>query len=336
MTDSNQNDVKRRKVDLEDKELYDLLNLDDENVEGRKMLDAEAVIRVVRQKPWLATKEYTFSTDGLIYFPLIKAIKLRAPIEVIYALCCPEAMDGTTQALLFAIRHLASFDAVKLLLEKQPKLVKEQAPYSGFTPLHYACMRAPLETVSLLLDEWPEAAKEQRSGCLPLHYACRYATAEVVSLLLKIYPEAVRKKDMEGDTPLHAACYEERNLDLIVLLLDSYPETIQETNYDGNTPVDIAEERNAPEDIAKLLSYTSILFDDELQKETLEEIMSFFTEIQWWRGIWLIFKRHPAATQTINLDTGVKAHFLSAAGRFCKLTSMWEVIRNEQDLLADV
>jgi len=104
----------------------------------------------------------------------------------------------------------------------------------------------------------------------------------------------------------------------------------------GETPADIAENRNASKDTLKLLSFVSALFDDELQKETLEEITSFFIGIQWWKGVWLAFKRHPTVTKTIDLDTSVKAYFLSATGRYCMLTSMWEVIRNEQDLLADV
>eukprot|EP00565_Helicotheca_tamesis_P005003 CAMPEP_0185724854 /NCGR_PEP_ID=MMETSP1171-20130828/1223_1 /TAXON_ID=374046 /ORGANISM="Helicotheca tamensis, Strain CCMP826" /LENGTH=334 /DNA_ID=CAMNT_0028392803 /DNA_START=167 /DNA_END=1168 /DNA_ORIENTATION=- len=334
MTDNNKHVAKRRKV--ENYELYDLLNLNERNEEDRKKLDNDAVIRVVQQKPKLAAQEYSFSLyDSCV--PLIKAIMLRAPVEVIDALCCPEALSWTTRALHEALKHSASYDVIALLLEKQPNAIKEKDS-RDFTILHVACYdRAPLEIVSLLLDRWPEATKEKTwIDDTPLHVACHVGVSvEVVSLLLDRYPEATKEKNRRGDTPLHVACWRRTRteLDVILLLLDEYPEAIQETNHCGRTPADIAERRNAPEDIQKLLSSVSNLFNDELGKETLEEIMSFFTVIQWWKGVWLVFKRHPAIAQTINLDTSVKAYFLSATGCHCKLTSMWEVIRNEQDLL---
>uniref|UniRef100_A0A7S2MTP5 Uncharacterized protein n=1 Tax=Helicotheca tamesis TaxID=374047 RepID=A0A7S2MTP5_9STRA len=302
MTDNNKHVAKRRKV--ENYELYDLLNLNERNEEDRKKLDNDAVIRVVQQKPKLAAQEYSFSLyDSCV--PLIKAIMLRAPVEVIDALCCPEALSWTTRALHEALKHSASYDVIALLLEKQPNAIKEKDS-RDFTILHVACYdRAPLEIVSLLLDRWPEATKE---------------------------------KTWIDDTPLHVACWRRTRteLDVILLLLDEYPEAIQETNDYGKTPADIAEERNVPTDAQKLLSSISNLFYDELLKETLEKTMSFLIDIQWWKGVWLVFKRHPAIAQTINLDTSVKAYFLSATGYYCKLTSMWEVIRNEQDILADV
>jgi len=71
-----------------------------------------------------------------------------------------------------------------------------------------------------------------------------------------------------------------------------------------------------------------------------KEIMDYFIRIQLCNGVTLVLDRHPTliptVIKTMGLDTNVMADFLCTVGRCCNLTTMWEVIRNEQDLLEGV
>eukprot|EP00957_Ditylum_brightwellii_P190946 14539543-Ditylum_brightwellii.AAC.1 len=70
--------------------------------------------------------------------------------------------------------------------------------------------------------------------------------------------------------------------------------------------------------------------------------MDYFVHIEMWNGVMLHVDRNPAVIKTIGFDTKVMADLLSIVGRFCSpntmcsLKTMWEVIRNEQDLLEGV
>eukprot|EP00957_Ditylum_brightwellii_P151971 11572392-Ditylum_brightwellii.AAC.1 len=64
--------------------------------------------------------------------------------------------------------------------------------------------------------------------------------------------------------------------------------------------------------------------------------MDYFIHIQLWNGATLVLDSHPTVIKTMGLDTKVTADFLSTVGWRCSLTTMWEVIHNEQDLLEGV
>eukprot|EP00957_Ditylum_brightwellii_P150488 11459262-Ditylum_brightwellii.AAC.1 len=64
--------------------------------------------------------------------------------------------------------------------------------------------------------------------------------------------------------------------------------------------------------------------------------MDYFVRIEMWNGVSLVLERNPAVVKTIGLDTNVMADLLFNIGRCCSLTTMWEVIRNEQNLLEGV
>eukprot|EP00957_Ditylum_brightwellii_P203571 15335253-Ditylum_brightwellii.AAC.1 len=180
-------------------------------------------------------------------FPLHQAIILRLPIDAIDALSCPIALaeqcNGLT-ALHLALRHIsakepdASWEVVKLLLEKHPKAAREKDGDMN-TPLHLiAQQKAPLDLLSLFLRSWPDATKEQdKDGNTPLHYACANgalwreerndpghlhmahsdgALPDAVSLLLNSWPDAMTEKNKRGQTPLHYACIRDVPLEAII------------------------------------------------------------------------------------------------------------------------
>eukprot|EP00957_Ditylum_brightwellii_P007035 532625-Ditylum_brightwellii.AAC.1 len=64
--------------------------------------------------------------------------------------------------------------------------------------------------------------------------------------------------------------------------------------------------------------------------------MDYFIHIEMWNGATLVLDTNPAIIKTMGLDTKVMADLLSTVGRSCSLTTMWEALRNEQDLLEGV
>eukprot|EP00957_Ditylum_brightwellii_P015005 1131068-Ditylum_brightwellii.AAC.1 len=59
-----------------------------------------------------------------------------------------------------------------------------------------------------MLSRWPEDITEKDGqGQTLLHVACSYkAPVNVVSLFLNNLPEAIKEKDSHGLMPLHCAC----------------------------------------------------------------------------------------------------------------------------------
>uniref|UniRef100_A0A7S4RVF6 Uncharacterized protein n=1 Tax=Ditylum brightwellii TaxID=49249 RepID=A0A7S4RVF6_9STRA len=99
------------------------------------------------------------------------------------------------------------------------------------------------------------------------------------------------------------------------------------------------------EDIQKFISYASIIcghgvanaINQNRTSPSPVEILRFFINIQWWNGVLLTLDRHPAkVVQSLDLHTNIMSELLSKIGRCCRLTTVWKVILNEQDLLADV
>jgi len=76
-----------------------------------------------------------------------------------------------------------------------------------FLPLHIACLSgAPLLLVTLLVQSYPDAVREETAGKLPVHMACdSQADHRVVFLLLNSYPESLYTLDNEENTPIEVA-----------------------------------------------------------------------------------------------------------------------------------
>eukprot|EP00957_Ditylum_brightwellii_P095787 7298000-Ditylum_brightwellii.AAC.1 len=64
--------------------------------------------------------------------------------------------------------------------------------------------------------------------------------------------------------------------------------------------------------------------------------MDYFAHIEMWNCVTLNIDRNPAVIKKIGLDTKAMADLLSTIGRCCSMTTMREVLRNEQDLLEGV
>mmetsp|Transcript_45258 Transcript_45258/g.94934 ORF Transcript_45258/g.94934 Transcript_45258/m.94934 type:complete len:595 (-) Transcript_45258:246-2030(-) len=120
----------------------------------------------------------------------------------------------------------------------------QQVGIQGRTPLHVACDHdAPAPLVQALLSAWPEGAERVGTSHMnPLHITCSspHASLDVVRVLLAGCrdPLAITgAKDVDGDTPLHAACRCAAPMDVLVTLLHANPITVTWKDYEGLNPL---------------------------------------------------------------------------------------------------
>jgi len=243
-----------------------------------------------------------------------------------------------------ACSNRATLNVVSLLLEYWPESIKE-TDENGYTSLHTACeYGAPLDIVSFLLNNWAGATKEKDNwGFTPLHTACRYAaSSDVVSFVLESWPDALKEKTNYKITVLSMAC-QYAPLETVVLLLDKWLGYKENRNIRGMMALKAYSTIAPLEDVRKLFSQVnSLLFDKSIDKSTKRpifcpnEIINYFLSIQLWNGVSLVIDVQPTVIKSMDLHTNVMAEFLSMTGRCCKLTTMWDVVRNEPDILEDV
>jgi ankyrin repeat protein len=150
------------------------------------------------------------------------------------------------------IRRGQSVDAVELLLELMPQLLKARDGPSGDLPLHAAAAHAATsaDLVRLLLRGWEDAAREANaSGCLPLHLAASSSSSSspaVLELLVEAHPKALLQGDGDGCLPLHRAVIaagaspSSRSDQAVKLLVDACPEACRQRDNDGWLPMHYA------------------------------------------------------------------------------------------------
>jgi hypothetical protein len=114
----------------------------------------------------------------------------------------------------------------------------------GRTPLHIACdLDAPLTIIQALIHAYPAAATMIGTSSMnPMHItvSCQHASVEVVRTLLdeSLDPKLVTSmKDLDGDTPLHAACRCGAPIDVLEVLLRSNPAVVHDRDCEGLTPL---------------------------------------------------------------------------------------------------
>jgi len=290
------------------------------------------------------------------YFPLHRAIVLGLPLCVIDALCCPIALEETCNgvtALHLALRNTsakepdASWEVVKLLLEKHPKAARGKGGRRKKT-LYALTVEAPLDVLSLLLRSWPDAAKEKDdNGQTMLHYAFtnrlksnRYnwthpqvkEILDVISVLLRSCPDAIKERDRFGRTPLYYACaaYRVVPLKAILLLLHTWLETTKENR--NSSDLDSMKIYASPE-VRDLLCHVSALLNNDVFDPYSNDTVAYFIKIEWWNGVFFAINKHPAITKVFNFHTNIMADLIYMTGKRCSLRTMWKVIINEQDLL---
>lgn len=138
---------------------------------------------------------------------------------------------------------------LKFLLERAPldplpNLLDQK------TPLHIACKHNSVEMATMLMKVWPELILEQeaRDKRTPLHTACQKCHRDVVLALLQGIPQLLEGEgftegskldlnipDVDGNTPLHYACYSKMCLEIVPELLAFRPSFANYVPFDANT-----------------------------------------------------------------------------------------------------
>ena len=142
-------------------------------------------------------------------------------------------------------------DILDYLLECEPSSIRMQDDYKR-TPLNIACSNknVNLEVVQLLLNSWPEGAKQaddfdDDGECLPIHNLCKnYHLDDTTSIgTLQLLLEAdlsSSKKTCTGDQclPIHYAVgYGHKSMKFCKLLVEAYPESIRIKSGAGSLPI---------------------------------------------------------------------------------------------------
>jgi Ankyrin repeats (3 copies) len=154
-----------------------------------------------------------------------------------------EEQDGLQTEETILDRMMQSYDWAAVLgrIKSHPhecRNILEQ----GRTPLHIACDHdAPAVVVQAFLKAYPEASLVTGTANMnPLHITCssHHASVHVVRMLLELGRfEQFSMRDVDGDTPLHAACRCGASQDLIEMLLRAYPSAVTVRDYEGLTPL---------------------------------------------------------------------------------------------------
>mmetsp|Transcript_13880 Transcript_13880/g.17653 ORF Transcript_13880/g.17653 Transcript_13880/m.17653 type:complete len:328 (+) Transcript_13880:304-1287(+) len=325
-------------------EIFNLLNL-----LGKKNWKREHVIAAillhVKENPDLV--KMTRGGRSLLHM----ACQQNAPFEVVSALL-KAWPDGAKKIdprgytpLYAAIVFGAPIEVVSALIDAWPDGVKAKADASC-TPLYIACtFDLPIEVVSALLNAWPDGAKEKNdNGDIPLQAALRpRPRLEIVSALLDAWPESVSEKNDAGNNNLYGACLSEASYEVIALLLDKWLGDKENRKPSGKLIIDRCASVSRASKIVHLFSFCSAIYTaPSSNNPSISETVTFFASIEHfidmdvWNGVAFVLDKHPNVVKMMNVDTNAMALLLSKVGRCCRLTTMWKLICNEQDLLEGV
>jgi ankyrin repeat protein len=144
-------------------------------------------------------------------------------------------------ALTLALRYGYSESAMLLIPKTSHEILNEACDDDGGTPLHQACRRFNIKVVQSLLRAGASIQVVDYFGRTPFYYACLRKTTSYIELLLSQPDghELLQTTTYGGDTPLHAACYRNRDVQIVELLLDKGLD-VHATNSAGLTPLHLA------------------------------------------------------------------------------------------------
>jgi 26S proteasome non-ATPase regulatory subunit 10 len=131
----------------------------------------------------------------------------------------------------------------RLLLVPAVAVAVDDTNARGCTALHYACSKAHMDVVTLLLAAGADPRRRDKTGATALHRAAAAAgggSAEIVAALIgSPHGRAlVTSANDEGETPLHTAILMKNTATAEVLVRAGAP--LDHKDADGKTPLDRA------------------------------------------------------------------------------------------------
>eukprot|EP00816_Leptocylindrus_hargravesii_P008464 CAMPEP_0196815708 /NCGR_PEP_ID=MMETSP1362-20130617/51355_1 /TAXON_ID=163516 /ORGANISM="Leptocylindrus danicus, Strain CCMP1856" /LENGTH=322 /DNA_ID=CAMNT_0042192763 /DNA_START=379 /DNA_END=1347 /DNA_ORIENTATION=- len=99
-----------------------------------------------------------------------------------------------------------------------------------------------------------EASKSNEDGWLPMHIACyQNCELEIIENLYNAFKKGVTKTDKHGWLPLHLACYHNASADTIKFLVDKHAKGASIKNEFDCLPLHLACEKGADDEVMQLL-----------------------------------------------------------------------------------
>jgi ankyrin repeat protein len=130
-------------------------------------------------------------------------------------------------------------EAVRAILENSGDALLSEYNEWGDTPLHSAIKYDQYDIAKALLDKGAKVDLVNDEKQTVLHFAAKTGNSEIIDLLFARGDlEILNTRDKEGNTPLHLAVQEERNL-TVNRLLDKHADA-DIRNARRETPLDIA------------------------------------------------------------------------------------------------
>ena len=112
------------------------------------------------------------------------------------------------------------------------------------------------------------------NGQLPLHIACEEEqNSEVIKALIRAHPNSAKVKDTNGKLPLHYACNKWQNDEVIKALIKAYPAGIVVEDKEGKMPVNV-----------KVMGLKTITFEvmtEALIETFLKDIEAQDNDVSW-------------------------------------------------------
>ena len=150
-------------------------------------------------------------------------------------------LEGNESSVLLSLIESYDWAATLTRITTHPsesRIIGEE----GRFPLHLACDHdAPVVVIQALLKAYPKAALRVGSSKMsPLHITCSssHASVHVMRVLLEGGPpEQLTLRDLDGDTPLHAACRCGASMEVLEVLLHANPNVVHERDFEGLTPL---------------------------------------------------------------------------------------------------
>lgn len=143
---------------------------------------------------------------------------------------------------------------------------------TGLLPFHFICSlkHCRLVNVKWFLSMFPVAIKTQDpQGWLPLHWACwNCMDQDIIRFLIDAHASAVHEQTRKGQLPFLLALHNKRS-ETLTELLNENPDALDACDYRGNTAIHYASEHSNPDGAKMLLKLHPDLalaknFHDEL------------------------------------------------------------------------
>jgi ankyrin repeat protein len=181
------------------------------------------------------------STSVSCYEPFLYQPHFDMERLSVYDAAAAESGRGEDSVLLSLIESY-EWAAVLARVATRPSDCRMHRGEEGRTPLHVACDHdAPAVVIQALLQAFPDASvMVGTSGMSPLHITCssHHASVHVVRVLLEGgSPEQFTVRDVDGDTPLHAACRCGAPFEVLEVLLRANPSVVHEKDFEDLTPL---------------------------------------------------------------------------------------------------